>query len=163
MASHARSVKYMTSETVSQLNDAVQRFQSGLDQCPIDHPCHAAALTNLTFPRLAGYIHIQDIDITISLFLEALASMKSCMSARRILTGPLIGIANAFGQFNLSSVLCFRFTQNWRMKMSRRPLISGKKRWGICLHYTQIAICDCRRPICRVTRFYTTLLDCRLL
>lgn len=62
----------MTSETVSHLNDAVQRFQSGLDQCPIGHPDHAAALTNLTFPRLAGYIYLHDIDTTIFLFLEAL-------------------------------------------------------------------------------------------
>ncbi|KAG1768563.1 hypothetical protein EDD22DRAFT_235407 [Suillus occidentalis] len=73
MASHARSAKYMTSETVSQLNDAVQRFQSGLDQCPISHPDHAVALTNLAFPCLAGCIHLQDIDTTISLFIEALA------------------------------------------------------------------------------------------
>ncbi|KAG2108782.1 CHAT domain-containing protein [Suillus cothurnatus] len=50
-------------------------FQSVLDQCPVGHPDHAAALTNLTYARLGGYIqnHLQDIDTTTSLFHESLA------------------------------------------------------------------------------------------
>ncbi|KAG1871527.1 CHAT domain-containing protein [Suillus subluteus] len=65
----------MTSETVSHLNDAVQHFQLVLDQCPVGHPDHTAALTNLAYARLEGYIqnHLQDIDTTIPLFREALA------------------------------------------------------------------------------------------
>jgi hypothetical protein len=53
----------------------VQRFQLVLDQCPIGHPDHAAALANLAWARLRGYIqnHLQDIDTTISLFRDALA------------------------------------------------------------------------------------------
>jgi tetratricopeptide (TPR) repeat protein len=65
----------MTSEAVSHLNDAVQRFQLVLDQCPVGHPDHAAALTNLASARLGGYIqnHLQEIDSTTPLFREALA------------------------------------------------------------------------------------------
>ncbi|KAG2092401.1 CHAT domain-containing protein [Suillus cothurnatus] len=65
----------MTSRTVSHLNDAMQHCQSVLDQCPVGHPDHAAALTNLAYACLGGYIqnHLQDIDITTSLFRETLA------------------------------------------------------------------------------------------
>ncbi|KAG1747331.1 CHAT domain-containing protein [Suillus lakei] len=72
---HAQFAEYVTSETVSHLNDAVQHFQLVLDQCPIDHPDHAAALTNLTWARLLGYVRkdFQDIDTITSLFREALA------------------------------------------------------------------------------------------
>jgi hypothetical protein len=54
----------MTSNTVSHLNDASQHFQSVLDCCPVNHPDHAAALTNLTWACLQGYIQndLQDID-----------------------------------------------------------------------------------------------------
>ncbi|KAG2034105.1 CHAT domain-containing protein [Suillus americanus] len=74
-AGHARLAKYMTSRTVSHLNDAVQHFQLVLDQCPVSHPDHAAVLTNLAYSCLEGYIqnHLQDIDTTTSLFREALA------------------------------------------------------------------------------------------
>ncbi|KAG2092410.1 CHAT domain-containing protein [Suillus cothurnatus] len=53
----------------------MQHFQSVLDQCPVGHPDHAAALTNLAYSRLEGYIHnhLQDIDTTTSLFRESLA------------------------------------------------------------------------------------------
>jgi len=53
----------------------MQHFQSVLDQCPVGHPDHAAALTNLADSRLEGYIqnHLQDIDTTTSLFRESLA------------------------------------------------------------------------------------------
>jgi CHAT domain-containing protein len=65
----------MTSDTVSHLNDAVQHFQLVLDQCPVGHPDHAAALTNLAYARLEGYTqnHFQEIDTTTSFFREALA------------------------------------------------------------------------------------------
>ncbi|KAG1746243.1 CHAT domain-containing protein [Suillus occidentalis] len=65
----------MKSETVSHLNDAVQRFQLVLDQYPIGHPDHAAALTNLASARFGGYIqnHLQEIDSTTPLFRDALA------------------------------------------------------------------------------------------
>ncbi|KAG2148375.1 hypothetical protein BD769DRAFT_1659899 [Suillus cothurnatus] len=61
---HAQYAKYMTSNTVSHLNDGSQHFQSVLDCCPVNHPDHAAALTNLTWARLQGYIqnNLQDID-----------------------------------------------------------------------------------------------------
>ncbi|KAG1823765.1 CHAT domain-containing protein [Suillus subaureus] len=74
-AGHARLAEYMTSGTVSHLNDAVQHFQLVLDQCPVGHPDHAAALTNLAYARLEGYIrnHLQDIDTTASFFRESLA------------------------------------------------------------------------------------------
>lgn len=65
----------MTSNTVSHLNDAVQHFQSVLDQCPVGHLDRAAAFTNLAWARLQGYIQndSQDIDSINSLFREALA------------------------------------------------------------------------------------------
>ncbi|KAG1758645.1 CHAT domain-containing protein [Suillus occidentalis] len=72
---HARLAEYMTSGTVSHLNDAVQHFQLVLDKCPVGHPDHAAALTNLAYARLEGYTqnHFQGIDTTTSFFREALA------------------------------------------------------------------------------------------
>ncbi|KAG1852529.1 CHAT domain-containing protein [Suillus subluteus] len=74
-AGHARLAEYVTSEAVSHLNDAVQHFQLVLEQCPVGHPDHAAALTNLAYAHLEGYIqnHLQDIDTATSLFREALA------------------------------------------------------------------------------------------
>ncbi|KAG2123264.1 CHAT domain-containing protein [Suillus clintonianus] len=74
-AGHARYAEYRTTKTVSHLNDALQHFQLVLDRCPVDHPDHAAALTNLACARLLGYIQndLQDIDTTTSLFREALA------------------------------------------------------------------------------------------
>jgi CHAT domain-containing protein len=72
---HAQFAKYIASKTVSSLKAAVKHFQVALDQCPASHPDHAAALTNLAWARLLGYIqnHLQDIDTTISLFRDALA------------------------------------------------------------------------------------------
>ncbi|KAG1728420.1 hypothetical protein EDB19DRAFT_1913768 [Suillus lakei] len=72
---HAQFAEYTTSKTVSHLNDAVQNFQSVLDQCPVGHPDHASALTNLVYACLRGYIdnHLEDIDTSTSLFREALA------------------------------------------------------------------------------------------
>ncbi|KAG1747308.1 CHAT domain-containing protein [Suillus lakei] len=74
-AGHAQFAEYVTSETVSHLNDAGQHFQLVLDQCPIDHPDHAAALTNLAWAHLEGYVRkdFQDINTITSLFREALA------------------------------------------------------------------------------------------
>jgi tetratricopeptide (TPR) repeat protein len=67
--------KYMTSKMVSHLKAAVQHFQLVLDQCPVSHPGYAAALTNLAWARLKGYIRNdrQDIDTTTSLFRSALS------------------------------------------------------------------------------------------
>ncbi|KAG1846738.1 CHAT domain-containing protein [Suillus subluteus] len=72
---HARFSKYVTRKRVSHLKRAVQHFRLVLDQCPVGHPDHAAALTNLAYARLGGCIqnHLQDIDATTSLFHEALA------------------------------------------------------------------------------------------
>ncbi|KAG2065378.1 TPR-like protein, partial [Suillus decipiens] len=63
------------SGTVSHLNNAVQHFQLVLDQCLVDHPDHATALTNLAVARLEGYIQndFQDIDTITSLLRKALA------------------------------------------------------------------------------------------
>ncbi|KAG1721707.1 CHAT domain-containing protein [Suillus lakei] len=74
-AGHTRFSQYVTSGMVSHLNDAVGHFQLVLGDCPADHPDHAAALTNLAWARLKGYIrkHLQDIGSTTSLFREALA------------------------------------------------------------------------------------------
>ncbi|KAG1873525.1 hypothetical protein DFJ58DRAFT_741410 [Suillus subalutaceus] len=74
-AGHTQFAEYMTIKTVSHFNNAVQYFQLALDQCPVDHSDHAAALTNLACARLEGYIRndIQDADTTTSLFREALA------------------------------------------------------------------------------------------
>ncbi|KAG1897213.1 CHAT domain-containing protein [Suillus fuscotomentosus] len=74
-AGHAQFVKYVRRKTVSHLKRAVEHFQSVLDQCPVSHPDHATALTNLALARLQGYIQndVQDIDATTSLFREALA------------------------------------------------------------------------------------------
>ncbi|KAG2038420.1 hypothetical protein BDR03DRAFT_305194 [Suillus americanus] len=71
---HVQVVEYITSKTVSHLHDAVEHFQSVLDQCPADHPDRAAALANLASARLKGYIQndLQEIDSTISLFRDAL-------------------------------------------------------------------------------------------
>ncbi|KAG1776392.1 CHAT domain-containing protein [Suillus placidus] len=73
-AGHAQFAAYVTSEDLSQLNTAVEHFQLVLDQCPVSHPDHAAALTNLAWARLEGYARndLQDIDATTSLFREAL-------------------------------------------------------------------------------------------
>ncbi|KAG1771928.1 CHAT domain-containing protein [Suillus placidus] len=74
-AGHAQLAAYMTSKDLSQLNTAVEHFQLVLDQCPVSHPDHAAALTNLAWARLVGYARndLQDIDGITSLFREALA------------------------------------------------------------------------------------------
>ncbi|KAG1795499.1 CHAT domain-containing protein [Suillus variegatus] len=74
-AGHAQFVKYVRCETVSNLKRAVEHFQSVLDQCPVSHPDHATALTNLAWARLTGYIQndLEDIDATTSLFRDALA------------------------------------------------------------------------------------------
>ncbi|KAG1888228.1 CHAT domain-containing protein [Suillus subluteus] len=57
------------------LDDAMNRFELVLDQCPVDHPDHAAALTNLAWARLQGYIHkdLRGIYIATSLLCDALA------------------------------------------------------------------------------------------
>ncbi|KAG0692578.1 CHAT domain-containing protein [Suillus ampliporus] len=75
-AGHTRFAEYMASKTVSHLNDAVENFQSVLEQCPVGHPDRGAALTNLAWSRLEGYIHkdLQDIDSSTCLFRDALAS-----------------------------------------------------------------------------------------
>ncbi|KIK36590.1 hypothetical protein CY34DRAFT_16287 [Suillus luteus UH-Slu-Lm8-n1] len=74
-AGHAQFAKYVTSKTVSHLNAAVEHFQLVLDQCPVSHPDHAAALTNLAWTRLEGYIRddLEDIDTTTARFRDALA------------------------------------------------------------------------------------------
>ncbi|KAG1862750.1 hypothetical protein DFJ58DRAFT_225456 [Suillus subalutaceus] len=74
-AGHERFATYVTSKTVSHLNDAVKHFQLVLDQCPVGHPHRAAALTNLAWARLQGYTQndLQDIDCITSLFRETLA------------------------------------------------------------------------------------------
>ncbi|KAG2139846.1 uncharacterized protein EDB93DRAFT_1298115 [Suillus bovinus] len=74
-AGHAQFAKYVTSETVSHLNNAVEHFRLVLGKCPVSHPDHATALTNLAWARLKGYSRddLQEIDATTSLFRDALA------------------------------------------------------------------------------------------
>ncbi|KAG2114887.1 CHAT domain-containing protein [Suillus cothurnatus] len=74
-AGHTKFIEYVTSGNVSHLNAAVEHFQLVLDQCPVSHPDHAAALTNLAWARLQGFIRndLEDIDVTTSLFRDALA------------------------------------------------------------------------------------------
>ncbi|KAG1827875.1 CHAT domain-containing protein [Suillus variegatus] len=74
-AGHAQFASYMKSKNVSHMNDAMEHFQLVLNQCPVGHPDHATALTNLAWACLRGYIwnDFQDIDTTTSLFRDALA------------------------------------------------------------------------------------------
>ncbi|KAG2112683.1 CHAT domain-containing protein [Suillus discolor] len=74
-AGHTQLAAYVTGETVSHLNDAIEHFQLVMDQCPVSHPDHATALTNLAWARLKGYMRndFQDIGATTSLFRDALA------------------------------------------------------------------------------------------
>ncbi|KAG2035260.1 CHAT domain-containing protein [Suillus americanus] len=74
-AGHEQFSTYVTSKTVSHLNDAVKHFQLALDQCSAGHAHQAAALTNLAWARLVGYIRkdLQDIESITSLFRVALA------------------------------------------------------------------------------------------
>ncbi|KAG1776668.1 CHAT domain-containing protein [Suillus placidus] len=99
-AGHAQFAAYMTSKDLSQLNTAVEHFQLVLDQCPVSHPDHAAALTNIAWARLQGYIQndlqLEDIDAITSLFREALA-----LRPQRHSDNPL-------SLYNLSEAL------NWR-------------------------------------------------
>ncbi|KAG1717529.1 hypothetical protein EDD22DRAFT_856103 [Suillus occidentalis] len=83
-AGHAQFAEYVANGTVSHLNAAVEHFQLVLDQCPASHPDHAAALTNLAWTCILGYIrnHLQDIDTTISLFRDALALRPQCHTDR---------------------------------------------------------------------------------
>ncbi|KAG2034421.1 CHAT domain-containing protein [Suillus americanus] len=73
---HIRFADYIRSgSNVYLLNSAMMYFQWVLDQCPVGHPDRAAALTNLAWARLHGYIQndLKDIDFTTSLFRDALA------------------------------------------------------------------------------------------
>ncbi|KAG0704892.1 CHAT domain-containing protein [Suillus ampliporus] len=72
---HTKVAEYVTSEEVSDLNDAVESFQLVVERCPVGHPDRAAALTNLAWARLQGYIRddVQDIDFITSLFRDALS------------------------------------------------------------------------------------------
>ncbi|KAG1730546.1 CHAT domain-containing protein [Suillus paluster] len=74
-AGHARFQKYMKSEHTPHLNGSVNHFRWVLDQCPVGHPDRAAALTNLAWVCLQGYIQedLLDIDSTTALLREALA------------------------------------------------------------------------------------------
>ncbi|KAG2144551.1 CHAT domain-containing protein [Suillus clintonianus] len=74
-AGQVRFAQYMTHKRVSHLNNALKQFQLVLDQCPVGHPDHATALTNLAWARLLGCIQrdLQDIDNITSLFRDALA------------------------------------------------------------------------------------------
>ncbi|KAG2339013.1 hypothetical protein BDR05DRAFT_1003692 [Suillus weaverae] len=51
-AGHVRFSKYVKYKRVSHLKAAVQHFQLVLDQYPVNHPDHAAALANLAWARL---------------------------------------------------------------------------------------------------------------
>ncbi|KAG0704968.1 CHAT domain-containing protein [Suillus ampliporus] len=72
---HAKFAEYVKSEEVSDLNDAVKPFQLVVERCPVGHPDRAAALTNLAWARLQGYIRndVQDIGCITSLFRDALS------------------------------------------------------------------------------------------
>ncbi|KAG2139831.1 CHAT domain-containing protein [Suillus bovinus] len=80
-AGHAQFAKYVASKTVSRLNNAVQHFQLVLDKCPVSHPDHATALTNLAWVRLEGYIRDDLQDTSIQLRREA---MSLCSEERDI-------------------------------------------------------------------------------
>ncbi|KAG1732254.1 CHAT domain-containing protein [Suillus paluster] len=77
-AGHAQFYKYMRSKPESgvfHLNGAVNYFWWVVARCPVGHPDRAAALTNLAYACLQGYIRndLQDIDSTTSLFRDVLA------------------------------------------------------------------------------------------
>ncbi|KAG1818644.1 CHAT domain-containing protein [Suillus subaureus] len=71
-AGQERIAKYVTSKTISHLNDAIQHFQLALDRCLGGYPDCAGALTNLAWARLRDY-DLQDIDCITFLFRKALA------------------------------------------------------------------------------------------
>ncbi|KAG2105823.1 CHAT domain-containing protein [Suillus discolor] len=74
-----RFAKYIASKNLNvraaELTEVLNHFQFVLEQCPVNHPHRATALTNLAWARLQGYIlkDLEDIDLTISLFRDALA------------------------------------------------------------------------------------------
>ncbi|KAG1729213.1 CHAT domain-containing protein [Suillus paluster] len=75
-AGHTQLFAFMKSESgVSHLDDAVNHFKWVVTQCPVGHPDHAAAITNLACAHLQGYIcnYIQYIDTMIPQFRDALA------------------------------------------------------------------------------------------
>ncbi|KAG1841170.1 hypothetical protein C8R48DRAFT_781481 [Suillus tomentosus] len=71
-AGHAQLASYMKSQNVCHLNDAMKHFQLVLNQCPVGHPDHATAPTNLAWVHLKGHIRndLQDIDVSTSLFCD---------------------------------------------------------------------------------------------
>ncbi|KAG1773604.1 hypothetical protein EV702DRAFT_1048167 [Suillus placidus] len=73
---HIQLSEYMRGRgEVHILDDAMNYFELVLDQCPVDHLDHAAALTNLAWACLQGYIHkdLRGIYIATSLLWDALA------------------------------------------------------------------------------------------
>ncbi|KAG0703598.1 CHAT domain-containing protein [Suillus ampliporus] len=74
-AGHAQLADYVAGNGVSHLNDAVEDFQFVLDQCPVGHPDHAAALANIARARLEGYSRkdIQDVDLITASFRDVIA------------------------------------------------------------------------------------------
>ncbi|KAG2122472.1 CHAT domain-containing protein [Suillus clintonianus] len=121
-AGHARYAEYMTTKAVSHLNDALQHFQSVLGRCSVDHPDHAAALTNLACARLQGYIQddLQDIDTTTSLFRDALALR------------PQVHPNHTLSLYNLITAL------NWR---------HSKERTAVFIHES-LQLCCKLLPLC---------------
>ncbi|KAG1772942.1 hypothetical protein EV702DRAFT_1281242 [Suillus placidus] len=63
-AGHARFAEYMTSNAVSHLNDAAEHFQLVLDQCPVGHPDHPTALTNIAVTPIIPYLYTLTATLT---------------------------------------------------------------------------------------------------
>ncbi|KAG0691936.1 hypothetical protein DFH29DRAFT_616684 [Suillus ampliporus] len=74
-AGHCLLTRYHRTQDSRDLDQSITHFQRASDLCPIDHPCHPAALFNLA---TAKFISCQvngtylDLDIPISLFQDAL-------------------------------------------------------------------------------------------
>lgn len=69
------NLPHMRRSRQSRLNDSLQHLQLVLNRCPVSHPDHTTALTNLAYVCLQGYIRngFQGINTIVSHFRDALA------------------------------------------------------------------------------------------
>ncbi|KAG1732626.1 CHAT domain-containing protein [Suillus paluster] len=74
-AGHRLLARYRRTQNSRDLEQSIKHFERASDLCPVDHPCHPAALSNLATAKFiscqANGTHL-DLDIPISLFQDAL-------------------------------------------------------------------------------------------
>ncbi|KAG1717530.1 CHAT domain-containing protein [Suillus occidentalis] len=115
---------------VSHLNAALQHFQLVVDQCPLGHPDRAAALSNLAWTRLKGYIRndLQDIDTTTALFRDALA-----LRPQRHPDRPL-------SLYNLTEALTWRHNKKNTAADIREAVQLYHELLPLCIHLRRIVL-----------------------